>query len=359
MLQEIELGLIRNEFENLKESRFLGEKLNAYCDTVLGWVSALQEASAKSKYDKKIENMVNAQLWTSLNYLKGSTLNDVPHEMLFCLNAVLADWKLSDSVLTTAQSQDRDFHINLSNPGDLISKLIPKCDFPAPLIRVAFPELYRHHPLLNVALYHEIGHYIDKEKGIVSASLALNGEYMALAGDEIRHFKSRGANIVKVEESHRCELFADLLAAAYCGPSIIQFLEHIDLNDMTCETHPSLSKRRKITDKFLKGESDPLIDLFGESLEIRGLGPLGIRYAISAECERALTSFEPPTIANIAEVHGLFPSAWEFYKNYNKSDTRPSWQALSPLQAFDLVNDLTEKAIRNHDIIMRWNYVGP
>ena len=198
--------------------------------------------------------------------------------------------------------------------------------------------MYRHRPLYNVALYHELGHFLDKHHNIIGYSRLLSWYPDDKSG--------------KREEYHRREYFADLVAASYAGYGYSTFLENIAHGNEDTDTHPALNKRLGLIDDFLCGKSNQTIELFQDVLRSRKFEPLQIRFTEP----NIIPCFEnvlPYNIASDPELHGILVSGWKFLKDIHDKKI-DNWKTLDEFDADRIVNDLVEKSIRNRIITEKW-----
>jgi len=152
---------------------------------------------------------------------------------------------------------------------------------------------------------------------------------------------------------HRREHFADLFAACYVGPVIIDTLYAINPNAEISLTHPSTEKRLDTIQAFLDGDEFDELEMYQGALNSLGLPTLQQRYTMPS-LETAFDDIRPYVISNDQELHGMFPGGWS-YLGKIKSGGGPVWASGGgQLDAVRIVNDLTEKSIRNASIRDLW-----
>ncbi|TIX42704.1 MAG: hypothetical protein E5V40_05905 [Mesorhizobium sp.] len=78
------------------------------------------------------------------------------------------------------------------------------------------------------------------------------------------------------------------------------------------------------------------LDMFQEALSKLGLPPLRQRFKVPS-IESAFDDIRPHVVEEAAELHGLMAAGWSY------------------LGKIRIVNDLTEKSIRNHSIRHLWS----
>ena len=272
-------------------------------------------------------------------YLSGSTTKDAPYEIEYCLRHALSTRIKREFLITTALTDDQDFHFLPSDPWQFIVKTISGYDtkgFDALLVQLGVPRIYCHKPIFCIPLYHELGHFVDVHYRLTEYSLLTH------------------AGVHPPLQSHRHEHFADLFAASYVGNSSVNTLKTIAPSDPTSSTHPSTADRIGLVEKLLSGQNDPLIEMFGDLMAKLGAGPLAPEFK-APSVKRSFDDVRTYQIADIPELHGIFESAWNYLGD--ALDARsPPW-VKSTFTEGDIervVNDLTEKSVRNKSIRERW-----
>lgn len=281
------------------------------------------------------------ELWSATQYISGSTLKTVPYEIVYALKVALADWGKEDFVITTAIIDERNYYFKEADPNRVLKRFI-EIDMDIELIQIAFPKLYRHRPLYNVALYHELGHFIDHHYKIITYSSLLEPY-------------SDDKDLAKMQDYHRREYFADLVAASYTGEGYTRFLGHFSRDQMDTTTHPSIQNRLNNIEDFLNGNTNSIIDLFQRVLTLLRLPQLRIRFE-SPDIKPRFSNVLPYDIQNDAELHGIFVSGWEFLGDVHDGKVE-TWCGLESFEADRIVNDLIEKSIRNRVITEKWKNV--
>ncbi|KRQ02750.1 hypothetical protein AOQ72_06630 [Bradyrhizobium yuanmingense] len=273
-------------------------------------------------------------------YLAGSTTKESPYEVEYCLQAVIPKWSKRDCLITTALTDERDFHFRPTDPWAFVKAALPKYDtagFDPLLVQLGVPRVYSHKPLYCVPLYHELGHFVDVSNGVTNLSSLIQRPNSAW------------------ELQHRLEHFADLFAAAYIGRCSIRALEIIAPNNATSATHPSTADRVALVEDFLAGRSNGLIPLFQTCLQHLGLPPLQIEHSAPV-LRPAFDDIRTHAIANKSELHGIFNAAWEYLEDALDNRSAPWIAPNSTIAEIErVVNDLTEKSIRNASIRERWD----
>ena len=105
---------------------------------------------------------------------------------------------------------------------------------------------------------------------------------------------------------------------------------------------------------FLNGDEIGALDMFQEALNSLGLPPLKPRYQVPS-IDAAFDDIRPHILSKTEELHGIFAAGWS-YLGKIKSGGGPAWATGgSQLETTRIVNDLTEKSIRNASIRQMWS----
>jgi hypothetical protein len=280
-------------------------------------------------------------LWASSKYLSGTTSREVPYEAVFALRKALREWTTDDFIITTALLEDLEYHFFGLDALQVLRNIIPSL-VPASLnkllVQMALPKLYRNRPLYSVALYHELGHFIDSHRGVIKMSLLLRP---AVANP-------------KYEQMHRAEHFCDLLAASYVGTAMCKLLKHIAPNDHASSSHPATVDRISLIETFLAGQHVTMIDLLQDALTNLKIPALEVRFS-EPDISACFQNIRPYDIKNERELHGILPAAWSFLEKIAPRNALP-WLSFNDDESIvNMINDLVEKSIRNYSIKEKWN----
>lgn len=272
--------------------------------------------------------------------------------MLIVLRRLFHIGQKKNALITTALIQDKNFYFQGVPPEFYtLASAFAGVKFTSELVQIALPQIYQHRPLLNVALYHELGHFVDITHGIVYHSLLLMpSEQLPLPGFNLDVLSLDQKNEITI--NHRREYFADIFAAGYVGIAYREFLDEFARNNPVCMTHPATNDRLALIDSFLTGNQTDIIDLFQASLSSLGLHKLEIAFSVPAISE-AFGNARPYAIQNKAELHGIFEAGTTYLKQVQAAPPSPWIEAGEPTTE-RVINDLIEKSIRNSMIIDRW-----
>ncbi len=342
LLIKDDLYLLLDETRELAKAPFYNSDFKKYLSKLNETIEYLI-----GHYDKlpitanDFRSVVNL-FWTATKYLKGSTSNQIPHETVYALRRVLEEWMGGSFLITTALLDEPNYHFLGVNPGHIIKDLISRApaikEIDIEVIQIALPRLYRHRPLNNVALYHELGHFVDSYFGII--------KYYILQR------KLAGQNLDEREINHLKELFADLFAASYTGDAIKCFLLSFAEGNPASLTHPATSNRVKYIDDFLSGKNVKLVDDFNRILDLRKLPLLEIKYT-EPDIEEAFNDIKPYAIANNKELHGMNMIGRAFLKKAMQQTAEP-WKSMPENKVSQIINDLVEKSVRNKMLKEKW-----
>lgn len=309
-----------------------------------------------SNIPAKITSKICTIIWNASKYLRGSVSTEIPYEVEYSLSLALKDWVTHKCVISTALLNDRHYHFCPLDTWKEIKLLLPDFDydgFDALLIQIALPRIYRHKPLYYIPLYHELGHFIDNHFQITETSFLLNPVPLPPGATP-----QQVDAIKRMVTLHRMEYFADLFAACYLGHENYKFLQKISASDPGSDpnvdsgTHPATNKRVAVAQDFLNGNRNQVVDVFQQVLDKLGLNRLEIKYS-NPDLAETFGNLRPYTIANNSEVHGVFESAWNYFEDAVKKASEP-WKDIDEEDISRIINDLTEKTIRNKVITEKW-----
>ncbi len=338
MFTKTNLHLLLEELEKLSRTPYFNKSLEEYLGSLIQAIELVI-----NDYDNlppAVTHEISNALWTAAKYLKGGSSKTIPYESVYALKIALKDWVGGECAITTALLDDLDYHFNQVAPGDVIEKFIPSVSFDTKLIQIALPKLYRHRPIYNVALYHELGHFVDKQFSITKLTMLANPLPTGSSQYDLNQY-----------ESHIGEYFADLFAASYTGTSIASFLNLIVPNQAASVTHPPTNDRVSVVNDFLSNKSPPVVSMLQTTLANRGLPSLKIRY-VAPNIKESFNSIRTYQIANTAELHGIIESGWTMWLEERENEP---WKNLEDKEFARILNDLIEKSIRNKMITTKWN----
>jgi hypothetical protein len=299
-------------------------------------------------YDEPIERQFAAQMRVVQSYLSGSTTNEIPYEVVFCLNDALKRWISRGTLIVTQLTEGHDFHLRPVDPWSFIRTTLTGYDtggFDVLLVMIGVPRLYAHKPIFCIPLYHELGHFVDVTLKLSEITLLLSPAPTAPAGCH--------------EILHRREYFADLFSSCFVGRVGMSALEAIAPDHPTSSTHPSTADRVVVVEAFLTGLAHPIVDMFQTAVTVHSL-PKMISVFAKASVASEFDDLRTFSAASVEEIHGIFEGAWGYLFDVIDQKRNP-WKldAIKDGDSETIVNDLTEKSIRNYSIRVAWNEAAP
>jgi len=191
-------------------------------------------------------------------------------------------------------------------------------------------------------LYHELGHFVDIHYNIT--------EYTFLTNPVAQNTPHQ---ILEMEKSYRREYFADTFAAAYVGEANYKLLNEIAANQPGTASHPPTLDRIKLALDFINGNSNPIINMFQNALSQLKLPALTKMYK-APDITTCFNNIRPYTVKDDFELHGILESSWNHLKVALNSTDSP-WIYLNDSEIHRIINDLTEKSLRNYSIQKAWS----
>lgn len=351
MLNKTNLHLLGAQLDEIAETPYFSEHLNEYLNQLRNVVQSTLE-----QYDllpADVLSILTNEIGSITKFLAGSTSKRIPYEIVYSLRLGLNSWINKNAIITTAISPDfrSGFYFQgVNQQFNILAKSYLNIDFNHELVQISLPQLYRHRPLYNIPLFHELGHFLDIHHQVTSFTLMLD-ENAPLPNVDPKQFNP--AILRVIQTNYRMEYFADIYAVSYIGKAYHNFLESFAPNHLACMTHPATSDRLALITKFLNSEADGLIDLFNKALKGLNLPELKINF-VEPNIDDCFDNFRPYTLASDAEVHGIFSAAWLYLE---KVLARPegAWKAFTEAQIEKTINNLVEKSIRNRMVIERWS----
>lgn len=354
------LRLLAGRLDRLAQHHFFSKDLREYLSELQLLLEKLREdyrEGTASEVPTDALQLILESIWRATQYLAGSTSNRVPYELVYALRKAVADWGLSDCIVTTSLLQSSEFLCERvsSAPNDSIEQLLGiKLKFE--LVQIALPEIFQHTPLFCTPLYHEIGHYVEERKRLVTGSLTANeqawlgclpdAEFVAGIEDKTKRRKV-ALNLIT-------EHFCDVFAASYISSAASFYIHEWVPSEGPTETHPSTVKRIEVVEAFLRDEKSPFVEMLRNIGRDNGENSLLVKRFEEPDVEKYFSDFRPCEISNIAQMHGIFPAALKQLKSSicdaTKRKAFPNHEDL-----ILVINDLTEKSIRNYMIRSAWD----
>lgn len=354
MLREANISLLLAGLKDLKDSSFFSSGINEHLNQLLELTERVKEES--SAWSPDLVDYFTDNIWREYQFLIGSTRHRIPYEVIFCLSQALEDWFDHQTLVTTAIIQERNFYFQGGNgkfyqyakkqTGVMVENSV---------VQIMLPDLYRHRPLYNIPLFHELGHFIDDKKKIIESIFLIIGNDIAQC---IPKLESCPTNWTKdmyqsALRAHLSEYFADLYCCCYTGTGLNQLLDELTGKSPATTTHPSTDDRKANVNNFLAGSSNPLIDTYQAALSFVGLPKLEIKFE-PPSIKTSFLNLRPVKLDSQGQVYGIFQEGWEFL---SETSINPSglWSSMTIENKERQINDLIEKSIRNYMIEHEWN----
>ncbi len=353
---------------NLKllESKLQDLRDTAYFDSrVLRYIAALQQVIAKltdptTNLADETRAFVAFEVWNATEFIAGSAPRLQPYEMIYGLRCAVREWFAAGNfgakplLIVTSLVQEPNFYFKSTNPNfNTILEANLRVSIEYEIVQIKLPDIYRRKPLYTVALYHELGHFIDTRfaiseyVGVFRPRLALPGLPPATSALTPRQKE-------QIRLFHLREYFADLFAACYCGGAMKRFLEGFAPHSGSSATHPATCDRIQVVQALLEGREHNLVAAFNAALAARQQPGLRTRF-IRPDTDACFDAIRPATLDSDAEVHGILDAAWEYLDRAAEQKTGP-WGNLDDLEIERVINDLVEKSIRNRMIVEQWSH---
>ena len=301
----------------------------------------------------------------SLSYLKNSMINNVPYELIHCLRCAMKEW-LPDADNYIMVTSYGDYSIRYKLALDTIHECIRDLlgiGFPYRLVQICLPKSHERNYLCNVALYHELGHFVESK--LQMRIYIIYQLLLAKDSEDVRYYFpgiESERDIVRIPNrflNYVMEYFADLFAAQYVGPSLMHYLGYIANEAKNSPTHPSTERRQRLVSAFLHPSgtsSDTLRIIRAVTERVAGL--------TLANRNRPLPSPDdfyhllPCEVTEESQLHSLFEVAWAIWlqqgDRFERLNGIPTEHRLTPLQRFNILNNLIEKSINNYIVTEDW-----
>ncbi|WP_147420955.1 hypothetical protein [Sphingobacterium siyangense] len=285
----------------------------------------------------------------------------------------MEDWVNSeDFIIVTGLTKDLydfSFFLDYTRDDFFYQSIKIKFDieFQQKLVQINLPFTLCKDYISTVPLYHELGHFIEKQFDIALHAFNQLFKFGVHEKPEIiKYFPFIDHNTIledgrhdrgkaQVFYTHLMEYFCDLFAAQYIGTTSNLYLNSISTNDLISEDHPSPSLRALMVNDFLENRNNLIIDTFNEALFNLTNKRFEKRYStIQSEDFYHLIPF---IAKNDAELHGIFDYGWRIWL----ADFKPFEPMMGDVEnipggkIYQIINSLMEKSIGNYFITKEWN----
>lgn len=361
ILLETVLQLLVEQLEKLSHSSFFTAELSRYISQLRESVDSLRTSLNETDPPVAVIAAVVESIWRATQFLTGTTSNRVPYEVTYLLREVLTDWGRGDSIVTTSLVQSPDFHCERvhSAPSAVIRDFkLPGLEINGDLVQIGVPEIFQHMPLLCSPLYHEVGHYIEEHERLIAKLMIARQDLAFAAMPHIQSEFPHSSMWREVARSYAMEHFCDLIAAAYVGECVSDYIIQWDHSTDLSPTHPSAARRAEVTRDFLEGKQNPLVELLKMTVEEAGLPVMLERRFSMPNVHDCFSDVRPAKVNSIAELHGLLPAADRFLKDLRSAPSQFAGTNIAKVPSSrhaQLINDLIERSIRSHMITKAWD----
>ena len=265
-----DLGTLRGQvdiisFANADKEIFRGE-LIAIADRLLA-------VNAPADYAPFMEEDFASYIIVCRDWLKqliDSNAYRLNEEMSYCVMKTIEQWDLQQAqriviftlgdfsvqkIKRNVNTQRIDYLLTMSqNTGVNLTK--------EPVF-IKVPELFKNHILTNIPLFHEIGHYIDRDNSISERVLSeilpflQSRSNLRLKREFFPDYEGVDLNTVPdiniVLLSHIEEYIADVFGAQYSREYILCYASFLEAKNpnRSSKDHPSLNCRKRFVDSFL------------------------------------------------------------------------------------------------------------
>jgi hypothetical protein len=349
------LQLLDSKLQSLHDTAYFDQRVLRYIESLRTIIAKLVDPAIK--LDDAIRVFVSTQVWSATEFIAGSAPRLQPYEMVYGLQCAVAEWFAAQKhgvkppLVVTALIQEANFYFKSISPDfdDVLrNHLATSIDYE--IVQIKLPEVYRQKPLYTVALYHELGHFMDL-RFVIAQNVEVLRPNLALPS-----MSAPTGTLTPMERASRLlhirEYFADLFAACYCGSAIKRFLEGFAPSSGSSFSHPATYDRIQVVQALLEGKPHALIDAFNLALTARAQPRLELRFS-RPPLGPCFDAIRPVPLASDAQVHGVLDAAWEYLDKAAERNTEP-WKSLSDLHIERVINDLVEKSIRNRMILEQW-----
>jgi hypothetical protein len=346
------------QLDRLAETPSFSQSLDSYIEDLRRIIRELisKISAVPPTLNEEMARLALENIWQLTQFLTGSTTKQVPYEVVHAIERAATEWTSTNLLVTTAIVQESSFFFEGGQESffKLVEAELGITIHSRP-VQIALPYIYRHKPLFCIPLFHELGHYVDTARDIVVTTL------LQFPADECSELpgivRSSGALEdrfwSKVVQAHRHEYFADLFSASYVGDAARGFLEQFCPAMEVTPSHPASADRFALLDDFLNGRSNPIIDMFQQTLAARGLPKLEKKFD-SVDVATAMGDVRPFTVYSDRALFGLFEAGWRFLM-YQWDKPTGDWVSMTLDERVDITNDLIEKSIRNRMIMEAWD----
>lgn len=321
----------------------------------------------------------------SIEFLDSSTLNQIPYEIIHCLNHAMGEWESpNDFIIVTSlinNVEDFSFEGWLAFDDDLYNDINTKYGirFNHRLVQINLPRAFARDYLATVVLYHELGHFIDHRFSIMNSLFNTvldkihNNQFNNSELDELKkyfpylspyiatphpradwHLLSIG--IIRSTVLHFREYYCDLFAAQYIGEASAKYVTYLDDGGSTHNpSHPATSNRTLIVSDFINNTANIIVQLINSAVDRIHGKLLSIRYGNVPDTD--FFNLIPSVLKDPNQLHGVFSTAWKIWLN-DQQKLSTQLNNTKTLDVYNIINNLVEKSLGNFIAIDQWQKVA-
>ncbi|AIM39131.1 hypothetical protein KO02_22445 [Sphingobacterium sp. ML3W] len=333
-----------------------------------------QDLSALSEDEIKEVRSYIKFIFNCLVFLRDSTLNSIPFEIVRCLNNAMEDWvKIGDFIIVTGLTKDLyafSFFLDYTRNDVFYQSIKIKfgVEFKQKLVQINLPITLCKDYISTVPLYHELGHFIEKQFDVAKYAIyqLLQIPDLHKQQDILKYFpfidqpmivnnKLVDKNRADVFYTHLMEYFCDLFASQYIGMTSNLYLNSISYNNGWSTSHPATPHRERMVRDFVDGNNNLIINTFNEILN-RLTGKTLMKRFSNIESDD-FYNLIPVEAKSDAELHGIFEYGWNIWlADFNRFDPMLGTTNKVPGgKIYSIINSLMEKSIGNYFITKEWN----
>lgn len=384
-LLKLHLAQAERAIRNASNNVYSDKHKQEYQDNLSVLFNAIHSNAKKDK-NLSEENIYHSYkrhidfIFKSLEFLDSSTFNQIPYEIIECLNYAMHDWLGHDNqyIIVTSLINNVDqfsFDPSLAFNDVLYDEIKIKyeIEFPRRLVQINLPRPLSRDYLASVVLYHELGHFVDLKfkytesltrnlltqivEGTIDSHLLPDIlTYLSFLKEAFNSQKkiSKDSLFFRVTNLHLAEYFCDLFASQYIGDSSNFYLKYLTENsDRSFETHPSTVNRIQIVNDFLLQRDNSIIKYL--QIAIKNISGIELKQRSEIVPNDDFLNLIPFDINSNKQLHGLFNMGWKIWlQDIDKLQESLNNQYPNPLYFYDVINNLIEKSIGNYITLNKW-----
>ena len=294
---------------------------------------------------------------TLLHYHKADSY---PEELVYSLNLVMREWldNYSDFVVLIS-----DNPYSVTHPLSSIDAIYQNIElrycihFNEKIVKITMPIEHCSDYLVNVSLYHEIGHYIDNQRGLrwwmFNSLLAPSNNTPAFIA-EIQHFfpfynHPLDEHLKTKFLRHSNEYIADLFSAQYTGEDALVYLKYLRSHnpDIEGEEHPRPALRYEMIDAFLKADNVFIALLRALVPKLYKNRSIALDKKYDLNIVDKVGTLSAIAVGSEHEMHSLYSAGWKLYKmdNATREANYPATKGLSRHDLYLKLNEVIGSSI--------------